>query len=785
MGKRLILGTEPEVDPLKEMAGEQPAIQSGRSFSWNDRQLKRRWSRDLVILASIAVLGIYSSVFLFALSSSILIIVLLLPKMRMNLEPKLLQNSNWSVVPETDLTFQVASASETLQCRGVGGHRHMAAMDLGEASPRLLGGMSSLIRSVDTSDGFYLSVTLKPEDIETVLDRELLSEGIEKYLSTLPGRALESYVVGHGGLWSTRVLTICHGRDEEISTRIETAVAGAVPEAAWVLLGSAKLRSMLIRKETSAGQTRFYGSGRELSEWLVQLPSELASEVGPSIPGEFIAPIRPRSGDYDLGVIINPETLQKGARAGISHGDLESGLIVCGGTSEERRSLLTGIVRNLISSEKRVIVVSTQQSALELASLDESAVGFELGRNYVINPVDAEGIPRHIYIPKLLLALQTLCSADLRGAVDFELALGRVVALGNTTIADVKLNGADDIGDAYSPNAGSASDPSPASVAGMEAIKRLHQGTAARAFYGTQTARMKDLAQTKLSVIAVPLGTPSLLKFALDVLSIKLAGLQREKSLVIIMEDAENLRTRNQPHLKRDAWSETILRDLRERGPTIISLDHPADMAPGALGQFSSCISLRLREAADMKVAVELLGISVVSGGMYSKARHSARETSFLRVMPDGVALVVRNRGETCMPFQIDESPYPTPPPSSEELARRAERIVPEHSMRSEPRAGGSLLDLASGGESELAVSILKLLQRYEPLTEEAVRRFISTSGYEGEPDIEGVLARLEHSSMILRGHESHGGVSYTNYRLTMKGSMTLRQFGQLDGGQE
>ena len=104
----------------------------------------------------------------------------------------------------------------------------------------------------------------------------------------------------------------------------------------------------------------------------------------------------------------------------------------------------------------------------------------------------------------------------------------------------------------------------------------------------------------------------------------------------------------------------------------------------------------------------------------------------------------------------------------------------PETTLASENE--GSLLDRVSAGSTNLAIRVLKLLERYEPLTEEAVRRFIVSVGADNDPDVEAVLARLEHASMILKGHEVHSGVSYVNYRITMKGSMALRQTGDMEG---
>jgi hypothetical protein len=758
-------------------------ITSGTGLSWDDREVKRSLIRELSSLGILLIIGLYYPIVLLVGSSAILFTIISLPLIRNARERRALGNSPWLVIDYSDISYIKDDEFSTLQCRGVGGHRHIIGLDLDSTSPRLLGNMSALVRSMDVNDGFCLTISMHPEKIDSVLDSERLVERMEIYLDTLSRGALSSYVVAKGGIWSVRVSLIGHARDEHVSHRFESSVRGAIPEPAWTAVSPADLENVLLRKQIRFGNPSFYGSGKELSEWLVQLPSELAPEVGSNVPGEFIAPIRPRPGDYELGVVVNPETLQEGPVAGISHSDLESGLLICGGDLEERRHVLGLLTASLLDTGKRVLIISSKRTSLDLAALVENAIGLELGKDLILNPVDAEGIPRHIYVPKLLNALEVVAGADLRGAADFEIALSRAVALGNTTVADIRMQGSDEPGDAFATNVqGSNNDPSPSSLAGMEAIRRLHQGTAARAFYGSQTAKMSDLAQSPLSIISVDLGTSPLQKFAFDLICIKLAGLARDPSLVVILEDAENLRIRNRRYMKRDAWSERMVRDLKDRGPLVVALDHPVDMAPGAIGRLTSCISLRLREAPDIKVAVELLGINVVSSGMHSKARQSSRETSYLRVMPDGVALLVRTPGETCMPIRLRRLSVSLAAPSSEELRLRASQLIQNQDSSSSLSKDGSLLERVGRGDQELAVMILKLLERYEPLTQEAVQRFISTSGFKGDPDVEGVLARLEHSSMVLRGHEVHSGVSYTNYRMTMKGKMALKQIQKTDG---
>jgi hypothetical protein len=407
-------------------------------------------------------------------------------------------------------------------------------------------------------------------------------------------------------------------------------------------------------------------------------------------------------------------------------------------------------------------------------------VGLELGRDLVLNPIDPEGVPRTEYVPQLISALEVLAGTDLRGAVDLEIALNRAVALGTGTVADVAVGETGGPTGTSETDASSGTSMSRASLTGFEAVRALRQGSGAKAFYGAQTVPVQTLADAQLVVIVLSLGSVALERFAWDLMSVKLGGLRSDQDLVIILDNPENLQVRNSSFRNRDVWSESIVHKLRNRGPIVLAMDHPSEMATGVIGSLSSCLSLRLRESADLKVASDLLGLGVIATGLHSKARQSSRETSFLRVMEADMAVMVRGRSEIGIPLKLDESPSATGLPPVDEMARRVSRIS-SHSSAEEKQAK-TLLEYVAGAETDLALSVLRLLTRYEPLTEEAIRKFILSSKRDENPDVEGVLARLEKASMILRGHEVHGGVSYMNFRVTMKGTMALRQIAGEEG---
>jgi hypothetical protein len=565
-------------------------------------------------------------------------------------------------------------------------------------------------------------------------------------------------------------------RDESQVDSFDSAVKAAVPEKYWKRVKPQVLQSRMRRHQIHEQDGWFYAVGSELTEWLVQLRSELAAEVGSNIPGQFISPIRSRPDDYRLGATLNPDTLQTGPPVGVSHSDLESGTLLCGGTENSRHHVLALLTSELLKAGKRVVLVTGSSSLAKLTGLSEASVFLELGRDLVLNPLDSEGVPRSEYIPLLMSALQVVAAQDLRGAAELEIAVSRAVSLGNATLADVRLSPEfEEPSTVSSEGMSQEQKPSKKSLIGLEAIRSLHMGPAARAFYGTQTVPTRRLADPSLSIIKVSLGSTGLDSFAWNLVCMKLAGMQPDPNLVIILEGAENMRIRNRRFMKHDSFSERLLKNLKNRGPLVLSLEHPADMAPGGIGVLASCVALRIRESVDIKIVSDLLGLSVINTGMHTKARISPRESSFLRIMDDQTALLVHDGTETCQPIQLDKSPDLTKPDVTQDMSQRIDQLVPTETQESASH-DRTLLDMVAAGNTDLATRVLKLLERYEPLTEEAVRRFVVANGTEKSPDIEGVLARLEHASMILRGHENHSGVSYSNFRITMKGSMALRQ---------
>jgi hypothetical protein len=778
MGKRLILGTRPEVDPLQETSETSFSLTTSTEIRWNERTQHRTLAWPIFLSLIGLALSLYNPLIPLVFGFTVLCAVLLVPLHRAKTQGLIGGDNHWTGVSPADTSCTISTDAECLECKTPSGIIHTLGMELGDAKSALLGDVSSFVRAVDGFHGFSIVVTMRPENLQRLLDEERISDMVEKYFNAIPKGEAEAYILRHGGLWSSHVTAIGQIKEPSETDVFDSAARASVPMEKWKRSNLNALLSRISQLSIDDQANWFYATGSELAEWLVQLRSELASEVGSNIPGQFIAPIRGRPNDYRLGVTVNPDTLQLGPPVGYAHVELENGLLLCGGTEASRMRVISLLTSEILRSRKRVIIFTNNRDSLGYARLTNAAVHLELGKDFILNPVDAEIIPRSEYVPLFISSLEPVAGADLRGAAELELAVQRAVTLGNATLADVQLSSPldDDVISSIPNNPKlPESTPSEKSKTGMEAIRSLHQGPAAKAFYGTQTAPTLRLTESDLTVIRVRLGSTSFDHFAWNIISVKLAGLKPDPNLVVILDGAENMRVRNRRFMKHDSFSERLLENLKGRGPIVLALEHPVDMAPGAIGMLKSCVSLRLREAVDIKIAADLLGLNVITTGMHTKARISPRESSFLRVMDDDTALLVHDGTETCQPIRLDPSPDLSFGPNSQMKGSQVSNFLSKENADG-VLGDGSLLERVSAGNAALAVKVLKLLERYEPLTQEAVRRFIMSSGLENDPDVEAVLARLEHASMILRGHEVHSGVSYANFRITMKGSMALRQ---------
>jgi hypothetical protein len=181
----LILGTEPEVDPLKEISQRTMTVSGGSDLQWDDRSVKPAFGRDIFILFTTVVTLAALPWLLSVISVSCLLCVVLAPRLRPTREARSIDASEWTRVPESDISCDVNKSDDVVECETPLGSRIVVGMELPVAGPLLVGNMSALVRAIDSSQGFCLSVSIRPEEPESIVEEERLSSRLDDYLNYL------------------------------------------------------------------------------------------------------------------------------------------------------------------------------------------------------------------------------------------------------------------------------------------------------------------------------------------------------------------------------------------------------------------------------------------------------------------------------------------------------------------------------------------------------------------------------------------------------------------------
>ena len=775
MGKKHIMGSKPGQDPMEQMVQAGLTVTTDSGIKWESRKIQQSWT-----VPSVITLISFIGVFAFPLAV-IIITILFIPSILIvhyiNSTKLLEQEGLWSRIKLKRYGLEPVKRHKAVRVRGDLPY-YVTGTNLKKMGVKTGGSLSSVIRAVRGEHGLFLNVSMSLAEPNEIIESDILHKNIQMFLKNKGKSGRLTYMDYHGELWKTKVNVMGLMYEASEARPFRNTIRGAIPSKDWKDTSPANITSTIEGLKALDATPGYYLVGRELSEWLVELSTLLAAEVGMSIPSQFVADIRPRPADYMIGHVINPDTLRTGPKTGLAAEDIQRGLLVCGGTRDDRWTVLGQLTQRLIEDGKRVLFISSHADSLRLTGLHAAGIGLTLGRDLVLNPVDAEGVPRSVYVTQLMTALEVFTEAPLTAAPDLELALGKAVALSGSTVADVRMEqdevletrGMETFYDRGNKHA----------LLGMDAIRRLHQGGGAKAFYGTQTLQLKRLAEQDLGVATITLGDHTLDNFAWDLMLIKLGGLKPDKDLVIVLDDPVSLRYRFKRYARRETWVERLLHTLADNFSLVVSMDRPSDVGSGVKNLLDSCISFRLTREDDIATVASSLALSVIGTGMHTKARWSPRESSFLRTMQDGVALIVHNATETAQPVKINALPL-LEKASKAELRTRLTSIAPTTSTSMDDDSPRTFIENVGGSESELAQRVLKLLEQYEPLTEEAVRQFIHASGTE-DVDVEGVLIRLREASLIIEGHENRSGISYKNYRLTMKGTFAIRQAMAVEG---
>ncbi|MHA2189259.1 MAG: hypothetical protein ACXAAP_03445 [Candidatus Thorarchaeota archaeon] len=227
MGKRLVMGSEPEVDPLEQLSSPRMAVTSDTELRWTDRSVKTAITKYAAISLLILALCIWLTEFLLVICIISLVGIYLIPRIRESRETNHLSSSRWNVQQTSEIAMEYTK--DSLQFMESIRTRNAVGFDLCSAGSNLFGSISTLIRALDDAQGFFLTLSMKSGAISQVLDNNHLSDHIDKYLENLSHSVLEAYMSRRGGLWKIHGAIIGYAQNERSAKAFESKIKAAIP----------------------------------------------------------------------------------------------------------------------------------------------------------------------------------------------------------------------------------------------------------------------------------------------------------------------------------------------------------------------------------------------------------------------------------------------------------------------------------------------------------------------------------------------------------------------------
>ncbi|TFF83647.1 hypothetical protein EU524_02210, partial [Candidatus Thorarchaeota archaeon] len=285
-----ILGSKPAQDPMDIVDSRGITVTKNTEIRWDDRAVRDPLGRILGTTLLSLVITLSQPWAALALISVFLFLLLLLPRLRIYLAGLGSSSDRWTEVSRPDIA--VHAGEKSVKSRGTGRERYVCAVEIAEIGPILPSNLAKLLRGVDTDFGLTLAVSMKPEEPHRVAEDGILEEFIVDYLDCNSSEQREAYFFVRGGIWKLGVRLIGCSHDEQYLRLFGSQISGSLPIKGMKPMKPKRLSKHLLEWKSTSVPAAFMAAGIELSDWLVQLPSELASEVGSNVPGEFISPIR-------------------------------------------------------------------------------------------------------------------------------------------------------------------------------------------------------------------------------------------------------------------------------------------------------------------------------------------------------------------------------------------------------------------------------------------------------------------------------------------------------------
>ncbi len=645
--------------------------------------------------------------------------------------------------------------------------KYIAGIIIKEVPLSLFGRMETLLDTfVNSNIDFRYALELEPVDFDDVLHSGNLNDFVIEDWTELSAGLQQATIGKMAGFWNV-VLTIIVSAPDV--AKLETSLH-LIKSSVKASLPGSKIKDMSLPNLYSSSllslPPTFIATGAEITRSIFDIKPALLGKVQFRIPGEFILPTGLHY-DIRIGRVIDTETQHEVDNAGFRKDDVPKGLAIVGGSYEERTKTTFRILKELADHGINFIFISGDQIYRKLANLVDNLVVLKLGKDFILNPVDPEGLPSNLYASLLKSIFSTAAYKAGVPTPEFDVALADTLSDGSSTIEDL-----------IEKYEGISTGTDRASEDLYRFVVSLKTGEGAESFYGVQSSSLSDLIKPGPVILECDLQSPTLRFMASTLIATKLLGYSGDTAVLgfssanlMFSMPARGLISESESNI----WSGLRKGLVKKKIGLLVSTDSPTDMPYSMYSNLSISISHRVTSSQDVSTVADRMGLSALSHGLYSKNRYGSRETTYLRTLDYGEALYIVDEVSTGFPIKIDYE-------FNVELKEISEKLLKDRLSDLRPELGKKMFRPASttlekdfGGKALLAAMVLKLLTNYEVLSQEGI---VSALAKKAERDeiLRIVNGLAEHGYLVLVS-EGYGGFKVASYTITERGRMNLEMF--------
>ncbi len=395
----------------------------------------------------------------------------------------------------------------------------------------------------------------------------------------------------------------------------------------------------------NAGRTRreAYLFGEELTPEAM-VPKELAPDVPSGVAVEAHAPVAMRS-DIPLGKVVEPETLDAIADAGILHAHLDGGLVVAGGRVAERVALFKIILSH--SNPLTPVVIDDHGDC----HVPGAAI-LEPGPGFTINPLlpsssGGNGLRQHVSLVIAALAAIHAFSQDQEAFLATRV---------QEFVDAAALKGlAPEIGDLIAILASDAKSQPEKAVA--LAVQRDFAGWA-KSYTGMQDVpSLETLVQSGKPVVvdlsSVPGAEKQVLKAMLILKMISLGSTKVRKPILAVVPDFDKVfhdeRSDRLPPRAAQGIDKVANALAGSVARFVLTVQDPVKLPQQVLAHASTVIAFRQPSAQARDTITQALGLE--DEQLYDRSRHASYQHKYLSELPPGMAFL--RRPDVSSPFLV------------------------------------------------------------------------------------------------------------------------------------